>query len=474
MEFYDRKTALNLLSEAYLSERMELVLILGRRRLGKTFLVRKFMEGKRDVVYTYVLPSTDLYARVKVAEDISALGLSFVGYPSWEEILKKLFEESVKRRIVVIFDEFQRLATVNPDVPAILQALIDEYRDKSKLMLILVGSIVGLMEKLANYAGPLYGRVTKRIRVRPLSYFSAREFFPNCNEETLIELYSLLGGTPWYLRLASENFSQDTVKTLRKIVLEPGSPLYQEPETLITMELRPREETYFSIFEAMARGKTTRKEISDFVGLPSEAIGHHLRVLEKELGLISRIRPVGKKKVSTKLVRYEITDSFFEFWFKFVRPNMSLLEIGKINEVEEILRRKLSEIVSKGFEKIVRQIVSAYQGSELLGVKLPIFNSVGMWWDRKGNEIDIAADFKNGILVGEVKWRKSPVDVKEANELIRKGEVFFRNKNKIYLIASKSGFTRGCKAVIEDVNGILLDVKVISQLNPSLEEDPFS
>jgi len=100
------------------------------------------MEGKRDVVYTYVLPSTDLYARVKVAEDISALGLSFVGYPSWEEILKKLFEESVKRRIVVIFDEFQRLAAVNPDVPAILQALIDEYRDKSKLMLILVGQLL--------------------------------------------------------------------------------------------------------------------------------------------------------------------------------------------------------------------------------------------------------------------------------------------------------------------------------------------
>jgi len=153
---------------------------------------------------------------------------------------------------------------------------------------------------------------------------------------------------------------------------------------------------------------------------------------------------------------------------------MSLLEIGKINEVENLLRRRLSEIVSKGFEKIVRQIVSAYQGSELLGVKLPIFNSIGMWWDRKGNEINIVADFKNGILVGEVKWRKSPVDVKEANELIRKGEVFFRNKNKIYLIASKNGFTRGCKAVIEDVNGILLDVKAISQLNPPLEEDPFS
>jgi len=399
--FVDRDEELRFLEEKFDSSVPELVVIYGRRRVGKTELVARFAKGKPAVYFLADRrPERDLLLelRAKMSQALRDESFAKLEIKDWQE----LFEEFLKwwrgGRVIIALDEFPVLIEGNKAIPSIFQKIWDLKLKDSHVMLILLGSSVGMMEtEVLGYRSPLYGRRTGQWRLLPIGFQYLREFFPGYNEEDLVRVYGCLGGVPAYLLKFDPNTSfwaNVAEKLLRK-----GEFLYAEAEFLLREELRePR--FYSAILRAVALGASSFGEIANTTGLEKSLLSKYLDVLE-ELGWVERLYPIGER-LKPRRALHRIADPYMAYWFRYIFSNRSDLELGNVEPIVGRIRRDYEVYLGKVFEQLFRENLWN------LAVKcsLPIRpKSIGRWWFRD-LEIDAVAldEDQSSAMFFEVKW----------------------------------------------------------------------
>jgi len=401
-QFVNRLDELDALRKTYISGRKELIVIYGRRRIGKTTLAHKSVEGMKHVYFFAedALEEENLRAfRALVAKALKNQLIAKAEL-SWEE----LFELLDGTGIVVIIDEFPNLVKANRGIISKFQKIWDNAKD---LKLVLTGSSISIMEThVLGYKSPLYGRRTLSINLQPLSFFHLREFFPEKNWEEIVRIYGITDGIPAYIK--EVQFRLNAGETLEE-VFQPNKPLFDEAEFLLRSELR-EPARYFAILKAIAFGKTKFGEIVSFTGLPSSTVSQYLSNLQT-LHIVEERHPVGEPE-RKRNARYYLSDNYYNFWFRFIYPNRSqLLEFGHIEGFEDEYNRYLGFV----FEKVAKQFLKWLNKAG----KLPLrFTEIGKWW-RKTEEIDLIAlnERDRGALFVEVKWKD--LSTREARRILR-------------------------------------------------------
>ncbi len=438
--FVNRKRELEFLERKWREGSAQLIVIYGRRRVGKTTLLKEFLRDREGI---YFLATAD-----SMGENVRELAEKFAeltGRGYFEEVkdfgrlFRYLGEEIKNERVVVVLDEFQYLMGLEPGILSVLQKAWDEVLKDTKLFLLLCGSSVGMMERTLEYKSPLYGRRTGQWKVEPFDIKATAEMLPDRSMEELVKTYAVFGGVPFYLDLIKGLSVEEAIKGK---VLRKGEVLYEEPEFLLREELRePR--VYKLILKGLALGYETLGELVNFTGLDRGNISKYLDVLER-LDLIAYELPYGRRKRG----RYYIRDNFFNFWFRFVYPNLADLELGLVDEVWGKIEKNLNAYYGVMFERLVR---------EMLRLRILDFGQkkVARWW-HKGEEIDAVAELESGLLFVEVKW--SELKGREAErileELRRKAERFDVENKRFLLIAKR----------IEDKGEGMMDLEDLERL----------
>ena len=422
VSFIDREDEIAFLEEAYSTDRSQMIVIYGRRRVGKTYLLLQFMKEKK---HTYHLCTKGneteqirfLSRMIGVSLDDTALVLS--PFSEWRTLFMYLYERAKDERYLLIIDEFPYLINANTAVTSIFQKYWDEYLSKTKIMLVLCGSSIAMMEsEVLAYKSPLYGRRTGQWKVEPMSFGDAARFFAESGwVEEAIENYSITGGVPFYL--VELDLTKNAIDNILENVARKGKLLYDEGEILIREELRDPL-TYFSILEAISSGNTKQVRIANHIGVPSTALPRYLSTLTR-LGYIEKRVPVTEPDKSKKAV-YRIKDNFINFWFRFIYPYRSYIEEGDYGRFRKILDSHFNQYVSFIFEDICKDFLSALNRDS----RLPLhFTKIGNWWGhyrdrgkRKEVEIDAVAlnDGTKDVLFVECRWKN--LSLKQAETIL--------------------------------------------------------
>lgn len=459
-DFYDRNEEIALLASKFAAlEKGQMLVIYGRRRVGKTELIKQFMNSvKAEKLYFYV----DLGGRQEILNSLSASVQDQlkenIKFDSFDSFLD--FISNRKEKFILVIDEFQRFLDVAPEFITKLQNKWDSMLKNKKIMIILVGSSIGMIQKITeSKAGALYGRASK-IKISPFRYADFRLMFKSLSEEEKITRYAVFGGTPYYLEKAKN--IHDIIDAINELVLKRSGELAEEPKNLLEYENVRVHAHYNSILHAISSGKEIMKEIEDFTKIKKNIMPAYFKRLDELLDLVGRNDPIFGKE---RLGRYEIKDNFFKFWYKFIFSNQTALNLGNNKIVLDLIKNNINAYVGRIFENIVKQLLILYQNEKIKGVEIS-FEDIGSWWDRNSNEIDIVAVNKRekNILFGEVKWTKETAGIEILNELIRKSNLVKFSGKYQYLLVSKSGFTDECLKKMKEFGALHLDLKEIEKL----------
>lgn len=460
--FYDRKQELELLKKEFASLQYgKMFVVYGRRRVGKTELIRQFIKLiPENKIYFYV----DLVEKQGILDSLSKTVQEQLGetrkFADFNDFLDFIALKS-DNNFVLVIDEFQRFLEIAPQFITQIQNYWDQKLKNKKLMLILVGSSIGMIQKIINSkAGALYGRAI-RIKISPFKYADFRLMFKELSEEEKIITYAVFGGTPYYLEKVKK-IGGDIQKRISKLLLKKGAELFEEPKNLLEYENVRIHAKYNSILQAASSGKENVKEIQDFTGIDANTLPAYIQRLDELLELLGRKDPVLGKE---RLGRYSLKDNFFSFWYKFIFPNQTALNLGNIKLVNDNIQENLNAYVGRIFEEVCKELLILYINKELTGYLMD-FENIGNWWNRTGEEIDIVAYNQKSrrILVGEVKWTSSPVDIDVVDDLMRKAKfINFAGEYK-FLFISKNGFTEKALLKIKEINAMHLSLKDIERL----------
>ena len=436
--FVDREDELALLERAWASGKAELFVVYGRRRVGKTALLRRFSQGKPGAYWVAAI-SSDATLRRSFTQALEGEDAAFA-YDDWHGAFLAAQGDPDARRLLVI-DEYPYLAGAVPGVGTVLQAVWDEVLERSRVMVVLCGSHIGMMEREAvSYRAPLFGRRTGQIRLGPLPTWGVAAMLPGYDAAAVVETVATLGGVPAYLQMLDQDRS--VIENLERLTLDPNGVLHQEPVFLLREELHePR--SYFALLQAIAAGNTRLNEIAQAAGVERASASRYLATLV-DLGVVERTVPVTERhpEKSRKGI-YVISDGFLRFWFRFVAPFGSLLATGQTAAVRSRLQRDLAGFVSPAFEQLSREWVVRAGASTALPLSP---RAVGRWWTRQA-EIDVVALGDEGVLLGECKWSTRPVGLDVLDALRVRGEVFRGETGMAahepvwYALFSRSGFT---------------------------------
>jgi Predicted ATPase (AAA+ superfamily) len=444
--FINRKAELEQLSRQYSSNHAELFVLYGRRRVGKTELLREFCNDKPGLFFIATLSSDSEqlatfsqqiyeYIHAEVPEDFT--------FPSWEAAFRALADLSMQPRPVVVMDEFTYLISGNKAIPSILQKVWDEKLKNTRLMLVLCGSYIGMMEtEVLGYQAPLYGRRTASTLLRPLDLPSSSLFFPRYSSDEQFLAWAVLGGMPYYLITFDDHLNLFT-NISQQIMNSQTGTLYSEPRLLLMEELRePR--NYFSILRAIAQGRTRMNEIAQASGVgESNAVARYLDILQQMRLITRRVPATESQPEKSKKGLYQIDDHFLRFWFRYVHPNQSGLDLGLTEAIlEQRIRPDLDHFAATAFEEAAQAYIAKLAQTGRLTF-LP--ERIGGWWDRNA-EIDVLAisQSEKEALVGECKWSVNPIGTNVLDDLKQKAIVLL-NSSEIqkvqYALFSRSGFT---------------------------------
>ncbi|MCD6464111.1 ATP-binding protein [Candidatus Woesearchaeota archaeon] len=395
--FINREEELNFLERKYSENHANLIVIYGKRRVGKTELVKNFLKDKKGVYFLCTRESLEenfKELKAKFSELTNKDYFKGLATNSFFDIFKYLVQEIGKEKIVIVIDEFPYLIELQKGVVSIFQKIWDELLIKTNVFLILCGSSIGMMETdVLSYKSALYGRRTGEWNVSPLKFRFLKEFFPNYKIEDLIKIWAVCGGTPFYLAKMNPKLSVE--ENIKQNILRKGEVLYNDPKVLLREEFRePR--IYTLILKYLSLGYNTFGKLSSVTGIEKGNLSKYIATLE-ETRIIKHELPLGQRKRGF----YAINDQFFNFWFRFVYPNLSDLEMGRVKEVFAKISKSLNSYYGYSFENLMLELIKLKE--------LPLganFEEVRKWW-FKDKEIDIIAlnEEKKQILFGECKWR---------------------------------------------------------------------
>ena len=453
MKFIDREREINSLDRFWKKNESQFIVIYGKRRFGKTELIKQFIKDKSHIYFLAqkISDNDNLKMLGKlIGEYFDDIILQSSGFANWQTFFVYL-KEKVKKKIVIAIDEFPYLAEANKSISSIFQAGWDEYLKSTDIFLIICGSSIAMMEQeVLGYKAPLYGRRTGQLLLKPFGFFQASEFFPDLTFSDKLLYFSIMGGNPSYLNQI--DLQKSLEENIRDNFLSPEANLYNEAEFILHEELRePR--NYFAILKAIAFNKTKVSEIVNETGFDKDFAHKYISVLE-DLQIIEKEVPVTEKnpQKSRKGI-YKLQDQFFKFWFKYILPNRSKIEEGRIDSVLKIILDDLYILLAENYEKIAQEIIKKNEE------RFFTIERNGRWWDRN-EKIDIVAlnEKEDKILFGEVKWSNKPVgtniykDLKGKAELVQWGK---EHRNEYYCLFSKSGFTEDMKTIAQKENVLL-------------------
>ena len=421
MRFFDRQEEFEKLREIEeLSQKIaQFTIITGRRRIGKTEMVKKFYENK-TMLYFFVArkAETDLCdifideIRTKLnLPMIEAKGLSFAS------IFKFIMELSQSQHITLFIDEFQDFYRVNSSIYSDMQNVWDSYKNNAHINLIVAGSVNTLMNKIfKNKKEPLFGRHTNSMHIKPFRPSVMKEIMEEyCSDykkSDLLALYTLTGGVAKYVELFIDR-KKFTEKKMLDMFFEKDSYFLLEGKNMLVDEFGKDYGKYFSILSLIAQGRNTRSELENILNI--KELSGYLKNLNEEYGLISKMQPIYEKSTN-KNVHYAIEDQFLKFWFRFVYKYMHIIEAGSNEKLKIIAERDFATVSGKSLESYFNEVLK----------ESGAYTRLGYWHDRKGeNEIDIIAEdeLDNKIEFIEVKRQAKNFD---ENVLKAKSELFFK------------------------------------------------
>jgi len=385
--FVDRKQEITLLNKIYKHGKPELILLYGRRRIGKTRLLKEFIKDKDSFYFIGDISADILKTFEQVIKD------RFVKFQNWDDFFDFLAIEG-KKRVVVVLDEFQYLYKVEKAWPTIMQRRWEDLKN-TKIMIILCGSIVSSIYKIAmGYGSALYGRKTYEIEISPLSFFDSKNFMKKYSMEEFVNIYSITGGIPRYLEEMNDKLN--IWENIKENIANKNCFLYREPLNLFYEEFK-NPSVYLSIIHSLSEGGKKFNEISTIAGISTGKLTKYLNVLER-VKIIKKIVPVTENKERTRNTQYVLMDNYIKFWFTFIYPNKSFIELDETSSLISKLKKDLNSFTGHSFEDIC---------SQFLIQKKPIsLSKIGKWW-HKEEEIDIVGINENNKNMSffECKWK---------------------------------------------------------------------
>ena len=425
MKFYGRTEELDSLRKVRdISHKFaRFTVVTGRRRIGKTELVRQaFDDGRDEYLHLVITKKPEkVQCAVLQQEAVRILNLTIHGMcERFAELFEELMKESVRRPFTLVLDEFQEFDKVDDGIFGEVAGIWDRYHNESKLNLVVCGSVNRLMNKIFfDDSRPLYGRNTGRLSVRPFEVDVLKEilsdFKKNYSPDDLLSLWAISGGVARYVEQLMENGATDRRRMI-DTCFDTITAFLDEGKTILSEEFGKEYGTYFTILSSIASGKTSYAEISNELGVD---VGGYLSRLEAQYGLISKRQPLYEKS-SNKNCLYQIDDCFFRFWFRFVYGYQNLVEMNRLDELRRIVRRDFDVFSGVALER--------YFNWKFICEKRYV--RMGGWWDRKGeNEIDLVCERSDGDLdVYEIKRDKARISLAD---LAVKTEAFFRKNPEL-------------------------------------------
>lgn len=445
MEFVGRTEELKTLEYHFSLGKFQMVVVYGRRRVGKTALIAHFCKHHRSLWFTAKEQSATANLR-----EFSQAVLTFfnepdltAGFASWDNALNYIATKAKNNPepFVLVLDELPYAAAAEPSLPSVLQIAIDHRFKDTNILMVLCGSNEGFMEsQVLGYKSPLYGRRNAQIRLKPFDLFEACELMPETADwQTRIHYYAALGGTPYYLEQIDPNltFSQN----IQTRCFSQNGILYEEPMMLLRQELR-EPALYSSILDAVGAGRTRPKGIAEYAGVDPNTVGSYLRTLE-QLGIIERLVPFGEDPKRSRKGLWKIKDPFFAYWYRFVSPATALIDTGygQAAGTTATAGEVFDTYVGQQFESMCAQWLLRQCREQRIDF-LP--TASGKWWGndplaREQTDIDVvmADSFNHKVLLGECKWREHLNETEAIDRLKARSPLIHENGERLYYLFTK-------------------------------------
>jgi AAA+ ATPase superfamily predicted ATPase len=456
--FKGRNTELSELDKLWDMPKAALMILYGRRRVGKTRLLTHWREQHADQALYWV--AEPMSARDQLRSFSQALHhFSYpdspvsmeVTYNNWEQAFWHVAEQSKDKRLALFIDEFTYLLEVEPSIVGTLQKAWDHWLSDSNLILALSGSQMALMRKhVLAYEAPLYGRATSQFELRPLPYSVTKEFFPRYTPEDRVSIYAIFGGIPAYWERIDDSVT--VVENIREQLLTPNTLLQEEPRLLL-QDFISDQSNYVGIMGAIARGERTNNAISNRTGLPKGHVSKYLSVL-RNTGFVERRIPVTDNKKSRR-GRYFVTDPYLRFYYHFLAAHQAQLVIG----AQQQALRKIEQTMPLFTENNTWQELShewLLRASDKGDIPLSI-EEVGSSWSRSYT-YDVVGINKQerSLVLGVCSWQSTPIDSSSLRSLVERTTTVLPDSDgewSVYFLGfAKDGWTEDAHDFAKDLN----------------------
>lgn len=460
--FLGREREMAELERLYGQGRFQCFVLYGRRRVGKTTLLKEFCQGKDSIFF-----SAEVSNDKRNLDKFSQIVFSHYGvgeraaFSSWANAWEYILLQQRDEPLVLVLDEFPYLAEKNPEILSNLQHAIDHELLSSRIFLVLCGSYVGFMEReVLGHKSPLFGRRTGQLHLKPLDYRRSCQFLDGFSREEQLLLYGALGGTPLYLSRVDDGKS--LYENIVDIFLRPVSYFYDEPLFLLREELQ-EPATYNAILEAIASGASKANEIATRIGEPPAKCLKYIKTL-RELDIVYKETPLGEKESSRRTL-YGLSDNLFRFWYRYIFGNKTLLETDAWAVVwQKLILPDLPTYMGGIFEQVCRQyLLTANARGELPF----LFTQIGRWWgtnphSRRQEEIDLVATDGRQYIFGECKWRNEPMPLSVLETLQERADICRSKRGETWFaLFSKSGFTDALQEAAREEHVLLVDLPAL-------------
>lgn len=452
MKFINRKREMATLEKEYTREK-SFVVLYGRRRTGKTTLIKEFIKDKNAFYFFADKQNESLQIsrfKKQLAEYFKDEFLKKIEINDWDTIfdyfINKIRDDE---KFILVIDEFQYLCSVNKGFSSIFQRIYDEKMCHKNIMVILCGSLISMMySEVLSYDSPLYGRRTAQIKLQPITFEYYKDFFENKSKKERIEFYSITDGIPKYILEFDK--TESPLWNIENNIFNKDNFLYSEPKFLLQEEINDLSR-YFSILNSIASGNTKLSSICSNLELNSNGITPYITKLI-DLDILEKEVPVTENLENSKKGLYKIKDNYLKFWFSYVYPYQSYLEIENLTYPLDKIKNEFNLWVSKIYEELARETLFSN-----LQIPFPI-KKLGRWWNNN-EEIDIVALGDKDIIFGECKWSNKKVGLSVLFSLKEKSKKVNWNNNsrkEYFILFSKEGFSEDLIALSQKDKTIIL------------------
>ena len=480
MHFVDRRRELKQLDDFYRRGQPGLLILYGRRRIGKTRLLTYWLDRRatpeQTLFWTATTQSSQYQLRdfsqalMRIDPRLATVPAPDFTLPDWDAAFGYLAElaalHSPAAPLVIVMDEFTYLAQSDPAIVSLLQRVWDHRLMQIKsLRLILSGSLVGIMEKkVLSGQSPLYGRATSLMQLRPLAFGSLAEVFPSWTPAERVAAYAVCGGIPSYLALFAE--APSFARGLRDHCLTPGS-LFLSDAALLLNERLNDPAVHSSVLAAIASGFHVWTDIARMAAVPESHLGYYIHTLQS-LGLVEKRDPV-LAEAGGRRGRYHVSDPFLRFYYRFILPHRTAIERGDLARAARTIREDLRPFIGAYvFEELCREWVLAEAEKGGLGF-LP--EQVGGYWTQKRGQavqLDVVAASRRDkrLFIGEAKWGDKPVPREVLTDLMERSQRMpqvAEGWRTQYALFARAGFADATRAAAKEMRVRLVSLEEIER-----------